>query len=455
MNAQAQPETDDITTADLAGLFGGTVKGVYVREADVRGQICSMYIASNGDVVVDGTTGKYTSQQLGAYVNMQLGRDLPTYAARAIAPPGPPKADNDNDEFVLINPVIWHEQPVPRRQWFAPDLIPMRQVTILNGDGGVGKSLLALQIAAASALSVDTLGMEPLAKPVLYLGAEDEADEFHRRLADIVSHHGVGMDDLFRFRLLPLADVDALLSVPNRAGVMEPTPLWNRVIATARDFKPGFVVLDTAADLFGGDEIKRSQVRQFISMLRKLAMEIDCAIVLLAHPSVDGMRSGTGSSGSTAWNNSVRSRLYLTTASGDGADPDVRILTTMKANYGKKGGEIRMRWQEGVFVLDDGKPTAVTGLLNKKADETFRSLLSAVNRTGQRVASSRGVNYAPAVLAARPDADGFTKKQFEAAMQRLLADGIIKVVWEGSPSKKRQRLIVSAEDFGPESEVED
>ncbi|WP_282595029.1 AAA family ATPase [Mesorhizobium amorphae] len=236
---------------------------------------------------------------------------------------------------------------------------------------------------------------------------------------------------------------------------MEPTALWKRVAVTVEDLKPGLVVLDTAADLFGGDEIKRAQVRQFISMLRKVAMDSDCAIMLLAHPSVAGMQTGTGSSGSTAWNNSVRSRLYMTRPEGkDDTDPDARVLTTKKINYGKVGNQVRMRWQDGVFILDDGKPTAISGLLNRRHDEAFRSLLSAVNRTGQRVASTRGVNYAPAVLAARPDAEGATKKQFEAAMQRLLAEGIVKVVWEGPPSKQRQRLIVSAEDFGPDPEVE-
>ncbi|QKC97280.1 AAA family ATPase [Mesorhizobium sp. NZP2298] len=375
---------------------------------------------------------------------------------RAVKPKQPPVGGNDNQEIFLVNPADWSGLPVPKREWFIEGMVPMRQVTILNGDGGVGKSLLALQIAAASALSVDTLGLEPLARPALYVGAEDSADEFHRRLADIVGHHKMAMSDMWRFRLLPLADRDALLCVPNRLGAMEPTVLWKRLVVTIQDLKPGLVVLDTSADLFGGDEIKRAQVRQFIAMLRKVAMESDCAIMLLAHPSVAGMQTGTGSSGSTAWNNSVRSRLYLTRPEGkDDIDPDARVLTTKKINYGKVGNELRMRWQDGVFVLDDGKPTAVSGLLNRRHDEAFRSLLSAVNRTGQRVASTRGVNYAPNVLAARPDAEGVTRKQFEAAMQRLLADGIVKVVWEGPPSKQRQRLIVSAEDFGPDSEVEE
>jgi hypothetical protein len=51
--------------------------------------------------------------------------------------------------------------------------------------------------------------------------------------------------------------------------------------------------------------------------LRGLALETSSTALLLAHPSLSGMASGSGTSGSTAWSNSVRSRLYLTSiASG-------------------------------------------------------------------------------------------------------------------------------------------
>jgi RecA-family ATPase len=62
--------------------------------------------------------------------------------------------------------------------------------------------------------------------------------------------------------------------------------------------------------MFGGDECVRTQVRQFINLLKGLARKHNCAILLLAHPSLTGMNTGTGLSGSTDWNNGVRSRLY-------------------------------------------------------------------------------------------------------------------------------------------------
>ncbi|MBY5325498.1 AAA family ATPase [Rhizobium leguminosarum] len=361
--------------------------------------------------------------------------------------PAPTAKPNGPATVHVINPADWHGEQVPTREWYCEGLIPMRTVTILNGDGGVGKSLLALQLAAAGAMGLDTLGMEPLAGRTLVLGAEDDADEFQRRLDDIARAHGKGLEVLSMLRLIPLADRDALLAVPDRAQVMQPTPLWRGIETYARDFKPKLIILDTAADLFGGDEIKRSQVRQFIAMLRKLAMEIDCAIVLLAHPSVQGMQSGTGTSGSTAWNNSVRSRLYLTKGDKD-ADPDIRIMKTMKANYGKTGDEIRIKWKDGIFVLDDGKPSPSSALVNVRAERIFRDVLSAINRSGERVAKTKGLNYAPKVMAERPDAQGLSAKLLEAAMQRLLAAGELRVVMEGPPSKPRQRLMLEAECYG-------
>lgn len=365
---------------------------------------------------------------------------LPTPAIAA----EPPAAANDNKPGTLrlLNPADWHDQPVPTRQWYAEDLIPFRQVTIINGDGGLGKTLLALQIAAAGAMAIDTLGISPAAGRALYVGAEDEADEFWRRLDDITREHGKSLRDLSDFRLLPLADMDALLMVPDRAGNMHPTPLMGKLIEAAVDFQPRLIVLDTAADLFGGDEIKRGQVRQFIGGLRQIAIGLDCAIVLLAHPSLQGMQSGSGSSGSTAWNNSVRSRLYLTRPDGKDGDPDLRSLKTMKANYGATGGELKLRWRDGVFVLDDGRPAPGASLLAARAERVFMKTLEKLFGQGQKLSPSPSATYAPKIIAGHSDASGISRKELAAAQQRLLDAGQVRIVEEGSPSRRTKYIVV-------------
>lgn len=366
--------------------------------------------------------------------------------AESFSPPPAPANDNKPEAalntFPVVNPAHWHGQPIPARQWFIPDLIPMRQVTLLSGDGGVGKSLFALQLAAAASMSVETLDLEPWAGRTLYIGAEDEAEEFQRRLDDIAHAHGRQLDELLLMRLIPLADRDALLAVPDKAGNMQPTSLWRGIANYAADYKPRLIVLDTSADLFGGDEIKRGQVRQFIAMLRKLAIDIDCAIVLLSHPSVQGMQTGTGISGSTGWNNSVRSRLYLTKEKDE--DSDVRILKVMKANYGTTGAEIRLRWKAGAFVLDDGATPAGAALVERKHESTFMDVLERFTGVGQKLSPSPSATYAPKMIAEHPAGKGSNKRDLAAAMQRLLEMGKIRID-EFGPHSRKTRFIVACE----------
>ena len=112
------------------------------------------------------------------------------------------------------------------------------------------------------------------------------------------------------------------------------------------------LVLDSLHDIFAGEENRRVQARQFVQGLREIAREIDGVVLLSAHPSLSGRNSGTGESGSTAWNNAVRSRLYLTEA--DEQAGATRILKTMKANYGPPGRPKTTRWLPSSYPLLPG-----------------------------------------------------------------------------------------------------
>lgn len=355
-------------------------------------------------------------------------------------------ADNDNDPgapLPVINASEWAHIEPPEREWFIEGLIPAGTVTLLSGDGGVGKSLLGLQIAVAAAAGVETLGLAPSPGGALYIGAEDSEDEFHRRVDDVSRALGIKVADLEDLEIVPLADRDALLSVAQTGGNMVPTALWGKVRDRALEFGPCLVVLDTTADLFGGDEIKRAQARQFIAMLRKLAIETGAAVLLLSHPSVSGMQSGTGTSGSTGWSNSVRSRLYLTRPEGKDVDPDTRVLKTMKANYGTVGDEINLRWKAGAFVLDEGLPPHEIGFMNKRHDEVFLAVLRKFADQGVNASANTGPTYAPSKIAGQPEAKGISRKHLADAMQRLLDGGQIRMVTEGPVSRQRSRLVIT------------
>lgn len=335
--------------------------------------------------------------------------------------------------------------PVPAREWSVPGIVPFGTVTKLDGDGGTGKSLLALQLAVATASGGRWIGQDVRQGRALYIGAEDDRDEMHRRLVDVTQAQGLDLSDLGALTFRSLAGKDALLAVQEGGGknTLKATPLYQAVARWIAEHRPVLVVLDTLSDLFGGNEIDRTQARQFIGLLRALCIEHRTTIVLLAHPSLTGMSSGTGSSGSTAWSNSVRSRLYfrrIKFAEGDEPDPDARELEVMKANYGRIGTVYPLRWRAGAFVLETPPDGLDRMAASAKAERVFLRLLRRFTDEGRHVSANPGPTYAPTVFAGSPDAEGCTKKALRAAMEALFAKGRLRVEQHGRGAKARSHL---------------
>jgi RecA-family ATPase len=188
----------------------------------------------------------------------------------------------------------------------------------------------------------------------------------------------------------------------------------------------------------------RAQARAFVNMLRKIAIEHQLAVVVLAHPSLDGMRTGKGTSGSTGWSNSVRSRLYLDRVHNDqgmAPDTDARVLRSMKMNYGSVGNEIRMRWRPGIFVPERGGYSGGDPLATAaKAERVFLELLAKFAEQNRYVSVSEGKSYAPFVFASEAAKAGVSKHALKEAMERLINRKRIENAPYGAPSKNMFRL---------------
>ena len=156
--------------------------------------------------------------------------------------------------------------------------------------------------------------------------------------------------------------------------------------------------------------------------------------MLLAHPSLSGMTSGSGTSGSTAWDNSVRSRLYVERVFQDGyeADHNARKLSVKKANYGTTGDEIMMQWKDGVFEADKVETGLDKMAVNAKAERVFLKLLDQINGQGRRCNPSGGPNYAPRLMSEMPDNEGVVKRGLKGAMERLLSKQSIAIITDKS-----------------------
>lgn len=256
--------------------------------------------------------------------------------------------------LAMLEPATWTAAP-PARQWIVPDWVPVGTVSALYGDGGIGKSLLAQQLLTCTALGAPWLGLDVMQGRTLGIFCEDEPDELKRRQAAINAALDVEPERLGNLRLISRLGEENLLMDFSENDTGQFTSFFHNLDLTLAAWSPILLVLDTAADLFGGNENIRPQVRRFVgTCLGRLARDHGCGVLLLAHPSQAGIRDGSGSGGSTAWNNTVRSRLYLTREEDDGGVitmPDRRVLTRMKSNYAGPDGRIEMAWRKGAFVL--------------------------------------------------------------------------------------------------------
>jgi RecA-family ATPase len=351
------------------------------------------------------------------------------------------------EPITFLDVAAWDHVSVPLREWSVQDHIPLRQPTLFSGEGAAGKSKILLQLSCAHVLGQYWLGLAPELGPAIYLGAEDDVDEIHRRISDCAQHYEVTFADLQHggLHLLSLAGEDALLGIPDRSGIIRPTRLFRRLREAALDIRPKLIGLDTSSDIYAGEENDRSQVRQFVGLLRGLAIESNSGIIIVAHPSLTGISSGTGLSGSTAWHNSVRARMYLRpakTEAGEEPDKELRELEFLKNNYGRVGASIRLRWKEGVFVVDQGPSSLERMAADQRVDELFLNLLDRFESQGRNVSDKPSRSYAPAIFADEPEAKaaGISKHRFAQAMTRLFAANKLHLAPHGYASRGAFRL---------------
>jgi RecA-family ATPase len=255
----------------------------------------------------------------------------------------------------LIEPTAWEGKPIPARKWIVPRLIPCNTVTLLTGNGGDGKSLLAVQLLKSSVTSTRWLGRDVKRVRCCGVFAEDDSDELMRRTDGALTAERLSFGDLDGLTYVDREGLDSIMYEADHNDTFgRTTAFFAQVWQTVQELGAELLVLDSLYNFFGGNENVRSQVNQFIGELKRMAKKLGCAIVLVAHPSRAGMGAGgDGTAGNTAWHNAVRARLYLHRKKHPSGDPDQKgplVLEHMKSNYGKAEDAIEIMWEEGRFV---------------------------------------------------------------------------------------------------------
>jgi len=301
-----------------------------------------------------------------APVTINLGSPRPVEASAALAP-------MDWAALAAHAP-----EPAPFR-WAG--WLPARTTTLLSANGGVGKSNLSLQLAASLALGKPFLGEAVEACKVLVVSAEDSERTMHFRIQNILTDLGAALTDLAgRLVAFDLTQHDCVMW---RDGL--PTARMQWLADVVKEHAAEVVILDNASDVFNSNENDRAEVRGFMRCLNAIALQSGAAVLLLAHVDKQSVRYGeakdsnTTFSGSTAWNNSARSRWAMTR--GDGSVS----LRHEKCNYGALQDELELEFDAAARVFRRFGQVASTAfarnlLRDAKRVEILKILVAAQQR---------------------------------------------------------------------------
>lgn len=337
----------------------------------------------------------------------------------------------------------------PEFRWHIPGWLS-EHPTLLSGAGGVGKSLLALQLAVALASGHAFIGPSRDPLRVLYWPCEDDVPELHRRLHRICRAYGINLTDVSG-----ALHVDARLGLDSALMVSAyGVPTWTSTRTVLReqihDLDVDVVILDNVAHLYACGENDRAAVTQFVAGIAGLRLDRMVSALLLGHIS-----KGPGSeySGSTAWENAVRSRWYLGRRMPGEAEPDdgeadasaVRYLARRKANYASSGGSedaIRMLISDGVMRPELPDDTSdVYGAARKRADENVVIAgIAALAGRGITMSERPGPTYLPRMLRQYELHSGIGHRDLAEAMRRLIVSGRIQRAEVGRDHARRPRF---------------
>jgi putative DNA primase/helicase len=212
--------------------------------------------------------------------------------------------------------------PVREIQWLWPLRIPFGHVTLLAGDGGTGKSLLTVDLAARVTKGLpwpDDSGKARKGEVVL-LNAEDDPSA-------VVAPRVVAAG----------GDPQAIHCLNEPASV-SPVALRNNLKQLP---KVRLVVIDPIGAFFAKELRTESSARALLNGFAEVAAEFSAAIVLVAHLNKSGSRrASTRVAGSQALINGVRMAQLVAPLP---ADPSQRALLQLKGNLAPDPGAMAYR----------------------------------------------------------------------------------------------------------------
>lgn len=316
------------------------------------------------------------------------------------------------------------------KEFIVDGLIPKREVTLLAGPAGLGKTHLCQMMMTACAFGRPWFGYPTRLCRSFGLLGEDKIDDLHERWERICDHYEGSLFDFEQMvTFIPKDHQDLLLyEFKNRwVNTGNPHFRWQQLSHEIKERGIELVVLDNVGVIYGGEYFNRHQVRDFIRFFDGQADIMNIAIVILIHPPKD---LSSYFAGLQTWEDAARHTVALFPANLEDKDANEFVFRARKSNiidrdHPMKTTGIPMRWDRGMLVKREVE--ILGNSLIDKLDLDAKVLAAAQRgmELGWKLAADPGSpSYLPRRLMKQQawTAAGIRFPQLVASVDRLVRD---------------------------------
>lgn len=221
-----------------------------------------------------------------------------------------------------------------QEEWILEPLIPTNSIILLDGLGGLGKSIFAMEMAYAISTGQSFLLQDilPMGKyPILYLTAEESDWRFFERLKNIENTYQCQSKN---FYWVSTISKDFCLSTARffckKQNEVQPTETFAFLENAIQKTNAKLVVLDSWVNFYGLDENSTEDGIYAYDCLKGLIRKYDCSFILIHHQTKDAMKSLSPLfRGTMVFREQARARIVMSSWSV----PDKKKISIEKSNY--------------------------------------------------------------------------------------------------------------------------
>ena len=450
--------TQDEEQLDRLYRRSGLCRHKWTERADYRrrtietalSNLSETYTPDDGARMVVGSDGNLSSPSPSSYIDRDAGTEAEEQESSVPVSPSPYKDEGRGRKPKVVK-FSKMKVPGPRR-YLLKDLVLASYVTLLHGDGGVAKSLLALALSVAISGGCERwLGREVENGPALYLDFELDAEEQARRVHQLCRGAELAEppDDLLYMSALGYTAREA----------------FTAALEACEEHDVKLLVLDSLGPALQGDAEASRDVISFFSQAMEPFRARGVGVLIIDHQSklqAGQSYQSKGAFGSVYKNNLARSVIQVeATERGEGtltlrlrhkkhnfgplAEPfgatltfaeDELVLAPIELEAAELAEEATLNATDRVkLVLEQGPAypweiAEFTGLAVKTVKNTLTGLRKqeVVEPTGETENRTEQVRLSvPASLAHKRDGDGDgTKPDDENVQANLLEEPVIE-----------------------------